>query len=222
MQTNNSSQCQLFQLHIDAFLDRELEPARLAELQTHMGQCESCSRELAYAQELHRAVAGLPILDCPDAALEPIDRLFHAGGRAVETKSDHLYEKGGVGKESSISALLALFHSLPAPLRIGVTAAATMLLVIGAGWSLLVPGSNPELAGQPSDRAAQSQYTQAEVTKALQDLELALDYLEQISARTEVMIEDRFLLRQLEDTINASLTTDPRNQRQSSRGGGPI
>ena len=62
--------------------------------------------------------------------------------------------------------------------------------------------------------------------QALQDLELALDYLGEISARTEVMIEDRFLLRQLEESINASFSPAPSADDDGSPDGftdnGPI
>ena len=104
MQTNNSSQCQLFQLHIDAYLDDELEPSRVTEFNTHLAGCESCRRELAYAEQLHRAVVSLPILDCSDSALEPVDRLFRAGGTAVTDNMAPVHGTGS-GFRAALAAL---------------------------------------------------------------------------------------------------------------------
>ncbi|MCB1670183.1 MAG: zf-HC2 domain-containing protein [Gammaproteobacteria bacterium] len=218
MQTNNSSQCQLFQLHIDAYLDDELEPSRVTEFNTHLAGCESCRRELAYAEQLHRAVVSLPILDCSDSALEPVDRLFRAGGTAV---TDNMAPVHGTGSGFR-AALAALLDAIPAPVRIGVPVAAVLLLAVGVGRQLPAPGGDPGLAVQPAGTATQPQYTEAEVVKAMQDLELALDYLGQVSARTEVLIEDRFLHRQLRESINASLSTDLNHDPQATGSDGPI
>ena len=214
MPSNASSQCQLFQLHIDAYLDHELEAARVRELQNHVQQCQACSQELAYAERLHRAVVSLPILDCSDHAMEPVDRLFAAGGKRGDQQS-----AGGFR-----SALGALIDAIPVPVRIGIPLAATVLLAIGLGRDLMSPATapGPELAGQPGIETAEPEYSPAEIRQAMQDLNLALDYLGQISERTEVLIEDRFLLRQLEESMNASFRTDPRNEVENNVGNGPI
>jgi len=209
MPNNNSSKCQLVQLHIDAYLDDELEAARATEFREHLAQCRSCRQELAFAEHLHREVVGLPILDCRDQALEPIDRLFAAG-------SDSAPRQAGGFRE----ALAALIVSIPVPLRVGIPLAAVLLLVVGLNRGFLLPASSPELAGEAIEGNTEVVYTEAEIVKAMQDLELALDYLGQISERTEVLIEDRFLLRQLEDSINASFSAQPK--READDANGPI
>ena len=58
--------------------------------------------------------------------------------------------------------------------------------------------------------------------QALQDLEIAIGYLDQISERTNVMIEDRFLLRQLEDSINATFRDEDVKPAENDVNNGPI
>jgi len=215
MPTSNSSYCQLFQLHIDAYLDHELEPARLAEFQAHAGSCASCRRELAYAEQLHRAVVSLPILDCPDTALEPVDRLFSTGGNRSGSPVTHR-------APGLLSALAGWLQAVPRPLRLAGPVLATVLVGIGIGRALWAPQTGPELAVQAPVQEQETEYTQAEIVQAMQDLELALDYLERISERTEVMIEDRFLRRQLRESINASLDAEPRRRGDTAAGNGPI
>ena len=212
MSSKTSSQCQLFQLHIDAFLDNELEAAREKDLRSHVQQCQACSQELAYAERLHKAVVSLPVLDCSDHALEPVDRLFAVGDERAEFKTP-----GGFW-----SALGGLIDAIPVPVRLAIPVAATILLAIGLGRELLAPGPAlaPELAGQPVLETPETEYSPAEIRQAFQDLELAMDYLGRISERTEVMIQDRFLLRQLEDSMNASFTRESRDETEN--GNGPI
>ena len=55
MSSNTSSQCQLFQLHIDAYIDGELEPARSRGIAVFIcSGARLVALELAYAQRLHR------------------------------------------------------------------------------------------------------------------------------------------------------------------------
>ncbi|MBT8147017.1 MAG: zf-HC2 domain-containing protein [Gammaproteobacteria bacterium] len=215
MSSKTSSQCQLFQLHIDAFLDNELEAARAEELHNHLQQCQACSEELAYAERLHKAVVSLPVLDCSDHALEPVDRLFAAaGGDRADVKAP-----GGFW-----SAVGGLIDAIPVPVRLGIPVAATILLAIGLGRELLAPGPAPapELAGQPVLETPETEYSPTEIRQAFEDLELAMDYLGRISERTEVMIQDRFLLRQLENSMNASFTSESRDDTENDPGNGPI
>jgi len=212
MSNNNNSKCQLFQLHIDAYLDDELEPARLAELKAHLSSCETCNAELAYAERLHRAVVDLPILNCSDQALEPIDRLFANNQTSSASQSTILGQRLGT-----------FVSSLPGIVRYGVPSTAVVLLAIGLSSSYLTEQSGIELASQGVEEVApEPQYTQTEIVQALQDLEIAIDYLGQISQRTNVMIEDRFLLRQLEDSINATFRDEDVKPAENDASNGPI
>jgi len=213
------SQCQLFQLHIDAFLDNELEDSRAAELKRHLQDCAGCRQELDYARRLHHAVVSLPILDCSDQALEPVDRLFNAGAGPVNFAEEPRGPEQSGGFAAAVDRLLGW---IPIPVRVAVPVMAVLVLLLGPGRTLLNQPGAPEVALSPGIQSEAPRFTEAEIMQALQDLELALDYLGEISARTEVMIEDRFLLRQLRESMNASLSIDPLDRPVDDNGNGPI
>ena len=50
------------------------------------------------------------------------------------------------------------------------------------------------------------EFSPADIALALQELNVAIDYLTQVSQRAEVMIGDRFLITPLQDSINASFS----------------
>lgn len=212
MSRNNSSQCQLFQLHIDAYLDDELEAAREADLERHLANCSACSSELAYARKLHLAIANLPILDCSDQALEPVDRLFTSSPSSGERT-----------RMSLLDRLTAWMGEWPMAVRYAIPTV-VVALGLGIGMDMLREDPGPEIVQDSLDPGSQetAEYSDAEIVRALQDLQLAIDYLGEISQRTNVMIEDRFLLQQLEDSINASFRDDSAVEEENNTVPGPI
>lgn len=63
----------------------------------------------------------------------------------------------------------------------------------------------PLLANSPAIlNATPLEYSPEEVAQALQDLNLAIQYLNQVSERTENMIGGRFLMAPLQENLNAS------------------
>lgn len=212
MSNQSNSKCQLFQLHIDAYLDGDLESARTSELEAHLEQCEHCNAEVRYAQQLHAAVIDLPILNCSDAALEPIDRLFEQG---VTSNTDASETKG--------HWLRDMINSIPGFVRYGAPATLVLLVGLGLGSGYLQPENSVEIAGvDPANVQEVPRYSEDEIIQALQDLEVALDYLGQMSQRTNVMIEDRFVRRQLEDSIRASFRDQDIETPDTSNPNGPI
>ena len=216
MSNHSNSICQLIQLHIDAYLDSDLEPARVTEFRSHVDQCEHCAAEVHYAEQLHAAVIDLPILNCSDAALEPIDRLF------LQSAQDTV-----ANNEPAGNWFEKLYSSIPKVFQYGIPASLVLLVGLGLGSTYLGrdlgSDTGAELAGvDPGLTQESPQYTPAEVMQAIQDLEIALDYLGQMSQRTNVMIEDRFLLRQLQDTVRATFREEDIETNDAVDANGPI
>jgi hypothetical protein len=89
-------------------------------------------------------------------------------------------------------------------MRVGVPVAAATVLGIMISSSLLNQGQNQELSVPQVVAEVSPQYAPEEISQALEDLNLAIDYLNKVNQRTEVMISERFLVNPLQDSLNAS------------------
>ncbi len=181
------SQCYFVQLQIDSFLDGDLSATQQDAFMEHVAGCKACSSEFQFARVVHDTVLDLPMLDCPDSALEPVDRL---GGRAAAPTSAWWHD------------VVDWFNHMPLAIRYALPAifavAATLLVV-------------PELDRSAPDEmlaelpvVPEPEYTQADVLAALADLNTAITYLNEVSQRTESMIGGRFVVMPLQDSLNAS------------------
>lgn len=212
---SGDSQCYFVQLQIDSFLDGELNAEQQKSFAAHMHSCSACAAELQFAQTLHDTVMDLPMLDCSDKALEPIDRLGLGSAESGESGRSAPAQAGWPG---SLSGWLA---GLPAGLRYGAPAAAAVVLTL-----LLIPALNneseaPAVAAVTSGDEGNTEYSQDDVLAALNDLNTAISYLNEVSQRTETMIGGRFVLVPLQESLNASFER-VREQDDEALNNGPI
>ena len=201
MPNTTESQCYFVQLQIDSYLDGDLASAQQQEFMSHLKQCEACTREFRFAQTLLDTVMDLQQLDCDEQVMEPIYRLANGG---------HQTTQGVVG--GSWAAMVRWFNTGPLFLRysLPIAAVAVLATVLLLSIALLTPDEDTPASAQqasvaPAAELAQlQQYDPAEIRQAVEDLNLAIEYLNQIGRRTDALISDRFLLRPLQDTLNAS------------------
>lgn len=184
---SGDSQCYFVQLQIDSFLDGELRTEQQKIFAAHMHGCSACAGELQFAQTLHDTVLDLPLLNCTDAALEPVDRLGREPGEP------------GSRQAGWLDALADWLATLPAGLRYGAPAAAAVVITL-----LLLPALNNESEVPAVADAGETEYSQEDVLAALGDLNTAIRYLNEVSQRTEAMIGGRFVLVPLQESLNAS------------------
>ncbi len=190
MTQKNESQCYFTQLQIDSYLDGEMSAAQQEGFVTHMHECTACAAELRFAQSLHDAVLDLPMLNCTEEVLEPALRLTE---QPAPTESAAPFWQG----------FLDWLAAAPAAVRYAVPAAALTALLLSLAPALqLTEQPAPEVANQVA--VGEQEYSPEEVFNALRDLNLAIDYLNEVSQRTEVMIGDRFIITPLQETLNAS------------------
>ena len=191
MSNNGESKCYFIQLQIDGYLDGDLNEVQQGVFMSHVQDCSACSSEFRYAQTVHDAVMELPQIECEDRVLEPIDNLT-AGGRPA---------KDDVRRDSLITQIAGLLNSVPLYFRYGFSAAVVAVVAVVVSLSVVTPIEEPsKLVASESA----PQYSPEDIKLALQELNVAIDYLNQVSQRTEVMIGDRFLVTPLQDSINAS------------------
>jgi anti-sigma factor RsiW len=181
------SQCYFVQLQIDSFLDGDLSSAQQDSFMEHMSSCQACSSELQFARVVHDSVLDLPLLDCPESALEPIDRL----GRNEKIAPTDWW----LGVRTFFEQLpMTVRYAFPAVLAVAVT------LVLVSGQN----GQHPTEMLADQATVVEQEYSQADVVAALADLNTAIDYLNEVSQRTESMIGGRFVVMPLQDSLNAS------------------
>jgi len=205
MPSNGESQCYFIQLQIDGYLDGDLSLAQQGVFMSHVQDCSACASEFRYAQTVQDAILELPQIECEDLVLEPIHSLT-SGGRQ------------GVHRDSLLTQIAGLLNSVPLYFRYGFSAALVAVVAVVVSFSVVTPIEEPETL-VVSDSA--EQYSREDIALALTELNVAIDYLNQVSRRTEVMIGDRFLVRPLQDSINASFQR-ARERQSDPLQNGPI
>lgn len=191
MPNNGESTCYFIQLQIDGYLDGDLSEAQQGVFMSHMQHCSACASEYRYAQTVQDAVMELPEIECEDFVLEPVHGLTTVKGEVME----------GSRRASLITPLAELLRSLPLYFRYGLSFALLAMVAVAVSFNAVAPLDEPGqlVASEPIE-----QYSQEDIAQALQELNVAMDYVNQLSKRTEVMIGDRFLVTPLQDSINAS------------------
>ncbi len=188
MPSNSESQCYFIQLQIDSYLDADLSETQRTVFMSHVQGCAACAKEFHFAQAVQDAVLEFPQVDCEDSVLEPVYRLT----------------KNTEQRISNSSQLLDFLNSIPVFFRYGLAAALVAVVAVAVSFNVLVPTETGLSNEQLIANEIVEQYSPGDVSQALQELNLAIDYLNQVSQRTEAMIGDRFLVTPLQDSINAS------------------
>ena len=199
MSSNNETQCYFVQLQFDSYLDDDLSGSQQKNFLQHLHACTGCAREFRYARTIHDGLLDLPLLDCAEETLAPVNDL-QSGSRTVNP----------VATPGFFHDLLQWIRAAPAGLSyaIPVILLATIAIIVVpqlAGERQATGESETLIAGQSSAPGPTSvAYSPEEVAQALQDLNLAIDYLNKVSERTESMIGGRFLMMPLQNSLNAS------------------
>lgn len=204
MQSSNDSQCHFVQLQIDSFLDGDLVASQQDGFLGHVQTCDACAKELHFARNLHDAVMDLPTLDCPESVLAPIHRLSQVAQPEVIREP--------AARQSIWESFVAQVVAVPLTARLVIPAFALILISLSINLSQVAPEMEaPQLIAEQ-----EQDYSVEEIQKALSDLNLAIEYLNDVSQRTEVMIGERFIVTPLQDSINASFDK-ARDRSGSSR-----
>ena len=135
----------------------------------------------------------LPQIECEDRVLEPVHGLTAAGRQANEE----------VPRDSPVTQIAGLLSCVPLYFRYGFSAALAGVVAVVISLNVVTP---IEESGQLVVSEPVEEFSPADIALALQELNVAIDYLTQVSQRAEVMIGDRFLITPLQDSINASFS----------------
>ena len=202
---SDESKLYLMQLQIDEFLDGELSPSQQDNFMDLVHESSECAEELRFARTMQDALMDLPMVDCPDSVLEPAYEIAARDTARGTLPGNDQRSEGGAWQ-----GLLDWIMAAPLAMRLAVPAFA--VAVFAVALLPLMPGTEqapPQLAAQPVNSPATTQvgyeeYSPEEIAQALLELNTAIEYLNEVSQRTESMVGGRFLVTPLRDRINAS------------------
>ncbi len=211
--SSNESQCYFVQLQFDSYMDGDLSDTQTDSFLQHINSCDECAKEFRYAQTVQDGLLDLPLLDCSEATLDQI----YESAKSVNAPAVSEGQSWWAGLAEWLSATPPLVrYAFPA------LAVALIGLITLPQWQ---PSSNnpPQLVSEPSIRETLQEsfqdslpgsfsqplmtaveYSPADIAQAMQELNLAIEYLNQVSQRTEAMVGDRFLITPLRDRLNVS------------------
>ncbi|MFQ6113768.1 MAG: zf-HC2 domain-containing protein [bacterium] len=64
--------CANIQALIESYLDQELMPEQLSQIEGHLCQCSTCAEELKLAKQVNNTLRTLPVHYCPDYVKEAV------------------------------------------------------------------------------------------------------------------------------------------------------
>ena len=197
MSTNSESQCYFVQLQFDSYMDGELNDSQVESFLQHINSCQVCAQEFRYAQTVQDGLLDLPLLDCSEATLDRI---------RLATEST---QPEGESSSGWWAGLVEWLVATPPVIRYAFPALAIAMIGL-----ITLPQWQPSSSGisqvatqeQPSESPLimSASYSPAEIAQAMQELNLAIEYLNQVTERTEAIVENRFLMTPLRDRLNAS------------------
>ena len=193
MAGNNESQCYFIQLQFDNYIDGDLSESQQETFLAHVHSCAECAHEFRYAQTIQDGLVDLPLLDCSETALAGIDKFISTQNVQSDT--------GWTDK------IVQWFNLAPVGVRYAFPVLALLVIGLVAIPQLQSPDSAPlpTIADVPAPLSTTPvQYSPEDITQALQELNLAIEYLNEVSQRTESMVGGRFLMRPLRESLNAS------------------
>jgi len=162
MPSNGESTCYFIQLQVDAYIDGDLNETQQGVFMSHVHECADCASEYRYAQTVQDAVMELPEIECADLVLEPVHRLTTSENAAKE----------GARSDSLISQITELLHSIPQLFRYGVPVSLVAVVAISISFNEMSPLEEP---GQMVASEPVEQYSQEDISQALQELNVAMD-----------------------------------------------
>ncbi|MCY4265432.1 MAG: zf-HC2 domain-containing protein [Gammaproteobacteria bacterium] len=188
MSTSNESKCYSIRLQFDSYLDGEMSENRQEAFLWHLNSCADCAAEFRYAKTVQDSLLDLPMMDCSEATVDQAKRFAAATTAQPEA--------------NGWRALLQWLGTMPVSVRYAIP----MLAIVVYGLIILPPEQSSTPSGpvarvvipaMPDESATiplrPVGYNQRDITQALNELVLAIEYLNQVSERAEELVGGRFL-----------------------------
>lgn len=201
----DESRCESCCENLESWVDgqqgaREMTAVDLEEaqrVQQHLDQCESCREEARWALEVHRSLADLPDLVCPDEVLEGVER----ARRRLESRGSARWWIGRFTPEQLPTGWSPTTALLAAAALLGAIALAGTWMVRVERPLHLPPTDSIEqrdlLADDLERQLAAEGYSLADLERAEREAKVALAMLGVVSQRAGLVLRDDVLKEQV-------------------------
>ncbi len=174
--------CQECQNLADGYFHHELSFKIKKQVRTHLKSCSDCRAEYLHDEKVLKEIKGLKIQPCPD---EVTERVFQILNLADEKRVHFSFIEKSINFFSRYRWKVTLA---------GASAVIIFLMVI------IYPKIN-----QQAD--VRHQYTEAEIEQATNQVKLALAYFNEVTSRTQKILEQQVLPQQIIEPMKSSIET---------------
>ena len=168
---------------LDEYIDGQLSKTVIKQIRAHLRQCQDCAKKYEAYEQMHQDVSQLGLIRCPENVVTSVYQALELEGNGK--------------KRALIFDWLSDLLSSPAfALRF---AGAVIVIVLLITVIYLKFSNRPQVSVQ---------YTNEEVEQAKNQVKLTLAYINQITSRTEDIIEKQVLpeniLKPMKSSIRAA------------------
>lgn len=167
---------------MDDYCDRHLSRKKKKQIPEHLKICKECATKFREYKKMLVSIQNIGMKKCPDEVVDSVFDILSIDGKSLRRKS--ILDR--------INEFLFLYSR-----QLGITGAAVMVFF----FVILI---HSKINKPPQ---VKRQYSTHEVRQATDQVKLALAYLNQVTSRTEEIIEKQILHQQVIKPMKSSIKT---------------
>ena len=174
--------CKECQKLMHDYFDRHLSRKKRKQISEHLKMCQKCSTKFQEYEQMLISIQNIEIKKCPNEVVDSVFNILNIHGKTGRRKS--IFDR--------LNEFLFLYSR-----QLGITGAAVMVFF----FVILI---HSKINKPPQ---VKRQYSTHEVQQATDQVKLALAYLNQVTSRTEEIIEQQILPQQVIKPMKSSIKT---------------
>ncbi len=175
--------CLEIEKYMDDFFDRRLSSKLRQQISDHLKTCQHCAQKFRDYEQLILSIQHIECKKCPDEVVDSVFKVLNLDTKSILNKNIFDW----------INEIIILYWR-----RMGVAATAAMVVF----FLVLLIHSKIDKPSQITQT-----YSAQEVQQATDQVKLALAYLNEVTNRTEEILEKQVLLQEVFKPMKSSLKT---------------